>query len=404
MIRSTKVATKFCNRGKLQGLKKLSKEYSAVVSFFVDRLWDKDDVPSFVNSEISSGLKTTLSARLIQCAGKQASGIVRGARKKQGQRIWKVADFNKRGMFKKARILQAKVDLVKVSKPKISEIPMELDSRFVKIDLNNETSFDGWLTLSSLGKSLKIIVPFKKSAHFNKMLSRGAIKSGVRIEPNGITFLFEIPDAPKKAEGRILGIDIGQISTLSSSDGQQINQDAHGHSYQSICDSLARKKRGSKNFRREVAHRSNFLHWTVNRLRLDGVKTIRFENIKNLRRGNRTSSSLTHWNYAELFGMLESRAEELGVQVLRSNPALTSQRCFVCGWVHKGSRKSKRFVCSACGNAGDADTNASSNLSLDLPPITEAQWRQFKSKIGFYWRVIGGEPIVPGVLKANDLP
>jgi hypothetical protein len=38
---------------------------------------------------------------------------------------------------------------------------------FVKFDFNNKTSFDAWITLSSLGNKLKICIPLNKSKHFN---------------------------------------------------------------------------------------------------------------------------------------------------------------------------------------------------------------------------------------------
>ena len=65
---------------------------------------------------------------------------------------------------------------LKSSKPNINEVEPVLDSRFVNIDLNNETTFDGWITLSSLGNKLKIQIPFNKHKHFNKLNQIGKIK------------------------------------------------------------------------------------------------------------------------------------------------------------------------------------------------------------------------------------
>lgn len=42
----------------------------------------------------------------------------------------------------------------------------------------------------------------------------------------------------------------------------------------------------------------------------------------------------------------------------------TSLRCSACGWIDKNSRKSQaEFVCSSCGFACNADTNASINVA-----------------------------------------
>lgn len=44
------------------------------------------------------------------------------------------------------------------------------------------------------------------------------------------------------------------------------------------------------------------------------------------------------------------------------NPAYTSQRCSVCGHVHRDNRHGKSFVCLACGHTEDADVNAAKNI------------------------------------------
>lgn len=181
MIRSTKTTIKFANINKINALHDFIDEYKNVVSFFVNILWEKDEVPSLLPKELIMQAHSWLSQRAIQSAGKQASGIVRGTRKKQKQILHKIKEFNELGWFKKARKLQKIYDSKKVSKPDIKNVCPELDSRFVNIDINNQTSFDGWLILSSLGNKLKIIIPFKRTVHLNKLLDKGTLKSGVRL-------------------------------------------------------------------------------------------------------------------------------------------------------------------------------------------------------------------------------
>ena len=269
MIKSTKTTLKFSNRQKLENLNLFMDEYRNVVSHFVDQLWDKDDIKSLLPKELTDTVQTWLSARAIQCAGKQASGIVRGCRKKQSKRLFQINKFKKLGMSKKARKLQRVHDNVKLSKPNIDQVQPELDARFVKIELNNKTSFDGWVTLSSLGNKLKLIVPFKKSKHFNLMLERGTLKDGVRISKSEITLMFELPDPIERIDGKVVGIDIGQKTTLTCSDGQSVEADSHGHTYQSICEKLARKKKGSTNFEQAERHRSNYINWSVNQINFE---------------------------------------------------------------------------------------------------------------------------------------
>ena len=403
MIKSTKTSLKFSNKIKLDNVQFFIKEYRRVVSMFVDLLCNEEKIKCLLDKNLTSNIDTWLSARSIQCAGKQASGIVRGCKKKQSKRLFQINKFKELGMFKKARKLQRIYDSVKLSKPNIETIQPELDERFVRTDLNNHTSFDGWLTFSSLGNKLKIVVPFKKTKHFNKILKMGTLKEGVRISEKDITFMFDLPESKKIESGKTIGIDVGQKTTLTCSDGQTVEKDNHGHTYKSICEKLARKKRGSHNFKKTEKHRCNYIHWAINRLNLDGVKRVNIENIRYLRKGRKSSRLLSHWNYAELFDKLETRLNDAGVQINKVSPTYTSQRCSRCGWVRKRNRQGKQFKCDKCSFECDADLNGSLNISLDLPPIRKEERLQQKNRRGFYWGVVSEARIVPHAQKTNDI-
>ena len=399
MIRSTKTTIDFANKAKLDKLHHFVDEYRIVVIKFVDLLWNLEKIPTLIPKEITSQVKTWLSARSIQCAAKQASGVVRGTQTKQKRRLFVIEQLKKTGKFKKSRKLQSIYNKTKQSKPNIENIECELDERFVKIDLDNKTSFDGWLTLSSLGNKLKLKIPFKKHKHFNKMLQSGILKKGIRLSKYNITFMFDLKDVELKNEGKTIGIDIGQTTTLSCSNGQLLDKCPHNHTYASICNKLARKKKNSKNFNKTVAHRSNYLRYIVNTLNLDGVKIVNRENIRHLRKFTNTSRRMKHWNYSELFDVLDSKLESQGVLVCKLSPTYTSQRCSHCGWTRKLNRKRKQFKCDKCAYACDADLNASINLSLNLVAITKQERLQQNNRSGFYWNVAGKEPIVPSVQK-----
>lgn len=308
----------------------------------------------------------------------------------------------KQKKFKKARNLQQIYNKVKQSKPNVNNIECELDKRFIKMDWKNNTSFDGWIVLASLGNRLSINIPVRKHKHFNKMLNVGNLKEGIRISKNEITFMFDIADVKSKETGITLGIDIGQRTTLSCSNGQLLDRCPHGHTYTSICEELARKKKDSKKFNRKVTHRSNYLHYIVNKLNLDNVKIVNRENIKNLRKFSNTSRLMKHWNYAELFAVLDSKLEKQGVLVNKIDPTYTSQRCSACGWTRKDNRKGKWFKCGKCQQQIDADLNASLNLSFNLIPLGRKIRLQHNNRGGFYWNVVSEKPIVSHIQKTDS--
>ncbi len=350
MIRSTKTSLKFSNSIKLNLLRDLIADYNSVLKFFIDELWNLDEIPSLLPKTITSKVVTNLSARLVQCAGKQASGIVRGTLQKQKQRLFIIQKFTSDGKLKEANKLQKIYDLVKFSKPDIKLIPMELDSRFISIDLQNSTSFDGWIKLTSLGSKLKLNFPFKRTSHFNKLSILGTVKPSIRLSEKFITFIFDIESPERPNSGTVLGIDI---------------------------------------------------NWSVNQLNFTGVKEVKIENIKNLRKGKTINRSLSHWTYTDIFEKLKSKFEELNVLVTKINPTYTSQRCSSCGWTRKINRNGKIFRCTSCLNTMDADINGALNISFPLAGITGQQRLTGANKAGFYWYLKGQENIVPDVQKPN---
>ena len=401
MIRSTQTTLKFSNKQKRIQLNEFIREYKLVTSLFIDMLWEEKEIPRLITKEFASEINTWLSARAIQCAGKQSSGIIRGTRKKQKKRQFMIDKFNELGMYKKARKLQRIYDKRKVSKPNLKDVNPELDSRFIKIDLDNKTSFDGWLTLSSIGNRQKIIIPFKKSWHFNEMLAQGTIKGGIRINKKDITFTFDITDTKKKETGNTLGIDKGKTNVISCSNNHISKPNKHNHDLNSILNIMLRKKKGSKAFKRCENHRTNYINWSINQLDLVNAKQVNLENIKYLRKGRKSSRMLNHWTYTNIFDKLVSKCEEQGVLVKRVSPTYTSQRCSKCGWVRKSNRKQKQFKCNKCSFECDADLNASVNLSLNLKAISKKKRLLHKNRTGFYWNEVGQEHIVPVALKTG---
>jgi transposase len=406
MIRSSKISLKFTNKEKLNQLKSFITAYKQAVSDYIDLLWDRPyPLKSLITKEDQNSINSTLSARALQAAGKQAIGIINGTKAKQQRRLYIIDKLRSEGKFKKARKLLRVYEETSISKPSLKEVNPCLDSRFTKIDLEeNNTSFDGWVTISSIGNKQKIEIPFNKHKHFNKLASRGALKQSITISNNDITVFFEIADKPTIDQGLTLGLDIGQNTTISLSNGQIIDKDIHQHDYKTICEKLARKQKDSKAFKRTQTHRTNYINWAVNQMKLNGVYQVNRESIKHLFKGRRLRRKLKHWNYAELIDRVDKKLEDLGVQVTTLNPTYTSQRCYNCGYVRKSNRKtSKLFKCKACGHTTDADLNASKNLSLCLRPIGTKERLQGKNRTGFYWMPVGQELIVPATSKLNVL-
>jgi IS605 OrfB family transposase len=366
-------------------------------------LWPLQTTPTLLQKPITSQIKTWLSARVLQAAGKQASGIVRGTKRKQQKRLYIYNKLTTEGKYKQARKLKAIIDKNALVKPNLNRVEPELDQRFVKQDWDNSTTFDGQITLTSLGNKLKLVLPIKKSKHFNKLLSQGKIKQGIRLSKSSITFMFDLPETPKKTAGKVVGLDIGVLNVFTTSDKQTSKPDNHGHTLQTINQKLSRKKKGSKAFLRTQQQRTNYINWAINQLNLSEVSILKIEHIKNLRKGQRTSRYLSHFTYTEIFDKLESLCETNGVQIERINPTYTSQRCSCCGWVRSSNRKGKQFKCESCSFELDADLNASLNIAANLKAISREERLLHHNRKGFYWFEVGQELIVSATQKPTTL-
>lgn len=404
-VRSSRCSLKSANTHRLTEVIALHKEYIRVLRKTIDSLWDSNHVPTLPPKSITDKLKqdTWLSARMIQCVCKQASGIVRGTRTKWHKTQKAIEYAHKNGDKKKEEFLVKRLESMKITKPDVSGIDMELDSRFVSVDTDKTTSFDMWLSITSIGGGKKIILPIQRHKHFNSLLATGKLLGGIRLGTNRVAFNFEFAQPTLRTEGGDIGIDVGVKKAYVASDGQCVVSDRHGHTMQSILAKLARRRRGSKGFARAQTHRDNFVNMTVNRLNLAGVKTLRLENIKDLRRGRWTSRSLASFTYPFIRSKLEDRAMRHGVRVEAVNPTYTSQRCSCCGWVEKSNRRLEQFKCRQCGFTQDADLNASVNIRLGLPAIPPGMREAKPNRTGFYW---AKESIVPWTEKVhfNDLP
>lgn len=80
------------------------------------------------------------------------------------------------------------------------------------------------------------------------------------------------------------------------------------------------------------------------------VKTIKLEQLQNIRSTTRTSRKNNHslhtWSFYRLAQFIEYKAKLAGIKVEYVNPAYTSQRCPVCGSIHHAN--DRNYTC-ACG-------------------------------------------------------
>lgn len=411
-VRSTKLSLKFSNPGKFSSISFVISEYKKVMSEIIDFTWDYPykELKSYADKSLLSKLSpSVLSARLIQCAAKQAIGIVRGTKKKQEKRQFLLDKLisEGKGYSKTANKIRKNIEKYAASKPTLNRIEMELDSRFVSIEFNDNTCFDGWLTISTLMakgyEKIELNIPIKKTKHLNKLVDKnGKITNGIRLSETTATLIFDY-DKPNNTGDKVIGIDIGVKTLFAVYDGYssyQSEKNIHGHDLDTINDRLARRKKGSKGFKRAEAHRKNYINQQLNLLNLADVKEVKIEKIRNLRFEKRTSRKLQHFVSTQILNGIKNKVEWSNVCSTEVVPTYTSQRCYGCAWTQKLNRKGKMFKCRNCGHTDDADINSAKNIRLDLPEITREERLLRKNLKGFFW--VSKERIVPCVEKVEE--
>ena len=335
--RTSRIYLRDANRSKVEELKNFLKIYQNVVNYYIVRFWSSEDIDeNLATKEITKSAKERfeITARLSQCAAKQAKEIVRSQNEKSKR---------KRRM------------------PRFTNKTANLDGRFVKIEPFNG-SFDMCLKFGS--GVPKVIIPFNLTKHTNKFIDDGremsnSIRLGYSPKKDGlfVDLIFEKERPPVKEEGKVIGIDRGFNIMLVTSDGQFIGEE--------LKETI---KRGGK--RRKSWH--HFIETEAYRylkgLNLDNIRLISLENLKNVKRGKRGKFSrkmnrlLSFWIYSKVGERLKQICEEKGICISLKNPWKTSQRCAVCGNIDRRNRRGERFLCLSCGHEANADYNASKNL------------------------------------------
>ena len=334
MRRASRVYLSSSNVGKVVQLHLFLLLYVNVVNYFIERFWTMKDFTSALADKVITGRAVNrfkITARLAQCAAKQAKEIVRSQKERK---------------VKTMPLLRRKV--------------ATLDNRFVKIEEFKGAGFD--LGLSFASGMPKITIPINQTAHMNRFWGHGwQVGSTIRLGMNKrgvwIELIFEKQRPELQTEGKVIGIDRGFRKAFVTSDGQEIGAE--------LRDQIRRKGKRSKT---SYYHIRTELFRCLKGLKLEGVKMIVLEDLRYLKHGKRGTFSrqvnrlLSFWSLTRAVDWLRCRCEEKGVRISFVSPYKTSQRCHRCGKIDSRNRKGERFRCVSCGHEDDADHNAAKNL------------------------------------------
>lgn len=369
MIRSSALSLMESTDFKISQLQIIMSEYQRVVNLFIDELWQEKKLGSFIKCKVN----TWLSARLQQCAGKQAIQIIKSTRKKDKKlSLWKYKKVYKYFVNKNRQLnfLNKKYSELNIKfhiKPIMKQKVMELDNRFVNIQKSNN-SFDYWLKLGSIGNKIQMFIPLKNHKQ-NKKFSNWKHINSVRIrEQKGkyyIDLIYENNNLKENTNTKQIGIDVGINCLLSLSDNSQ-----YGKNFKQLLKELDKKQQKSKSAERKRQQIKNYIREQINKIDFNNLNSIVLENLKYIqistkKRTNKTTRKyLSRWNLGLLHQAIEQKCEENRVELYYVNPKYTSQTCYICGHIDKENRDGEVFKCKQCGYETNADINAAKNILL----------------------------------------
>lgn len=237
---------------------------------------------------------------------------------------------------------------------------------------------DGKFNLPKIGK-IKL---------FKSKIPKGEIRTAsILREADGLYLKIVVKeqDAEQIRENQsICAIDMGITRFLTTSDGEYVENPRHLFQYLKKLRvenrKLSRMKKGGSNYKKQVKVLQR-LHLKISRVRKDflhkqsrylanNYSTVVREdlNISKMVKGSKLAKHILDCSWGTFFQFLEYKTN-----VIKINPAYTSQECSNCGHTCKENRKTQSlFECVKCNFTMNADEQACINILQRGQSLMEA--------------------------------
>jgi putative transposase len=227
----------------------------------------------------------------------------------------------------------------------------------------------------------------------------GKIKTcTIKREADGWYVIFACETKTKEPlpeTGAAVGIDVGLENFLTLSTGEVVKNPRFLRESEREIKTAQRKvsrrpNKRSKRRRKAVKllakkhlkirrQRADFHHKTANQIvkEFDAI-AIEDLNIKGMVKNPKLAKSISDAGWSQFATILVHKAEEAGRQVVKVNPAYTSQDCSRCGERVRKTLSTREHRCIYCGFATHRDHNAASNIKVraelsGIVPVRESR-------------------------------
>ncbi len=175
-----------------------------------------------------------------------------------------------------------------------------------------------------------------------------------------------------------VGIDVGLKTFAYLSTGEEIANPRFFHAEEAALARAQRKLTKAPKGTKERAHkrkivariherianrRKTFIAQEVSKLiRRFGLLAVEALVVRNMVKNPKLAKSIADASWSMFFEHLQAKAEEAGRQVVRVNPAYTSQTCSACGYRQPMPLAVRVYECPQCGLIIQRDHNGSLNI------------------------------------------
>ncbi len=387
----THIRLEATNAGKLAVLDDLAQVYMPLCQQYVT-LFCTDEQP---NKFRSTCFVTPLSERWHRVAIQQAAGIAQSWRTNREQAyqdyVDDLLDYHEQQAEGLVEAEAQEPAWREWNIPVLRQTCIQANVNVAVLEpAQDSTTFDYWLTISTLTFRKQLLIPVKLAAYHRQALEGKAINTSVTLNKRAdgwwLTLSYdEVVPIQTKPSAPVVGVDVGIANFLTTSDGQHYGT-FHGKLRE-------RQKRDREKRRRKAKLRkcleqkgvkklpstssrsgqrlSRHVHQEINRAvnqcfteHPDAQFAYEQLSVATMKYKARAMNAYLYAsNLAHIPKQLAWGAAKRGRAATSVKSAYSSQECSVCHYPDRANRPNQQtFCCVVCGHSTHADLNASINI------------------------------------------
>jgi Putative transposase DNA-binding domain len=385
------------NARKLAALDALAEVYLPLCQQYVT-LFCTDEAP---DSYRATCFMTPLSERWQRVAIQQAAGIAQSWRTNRAtayqEYLEAVAAYQERQDETKETgtpesSLNEKAPVWKEwNTPILQQTCIQANANVVTLEPSQDSTFDYWLTISTLEFRKQMVVPVKLADYHRETLKGKTLNTSTTLNKRGdawwLTVTYDEKVIVKTAEtAPVVGVDVGIANFLTTSTGKHYGT-FHGKLRERQKRDREKRRRKAKlracltkkgveklpsttsrSGQRLACHVRQEINRAVNQCVTEhadahiayeqlSVATMRFK-------ARAMNAYLYASNLAHIPKQLAWVTTKRGISATKVKSAYSSQECSVCHYTDRKNRPDQQtFCCQMCGTTLHADVNAATNLA-----------------------------------------